>query len=94
MCRKALGLFDPYTPCCHYLAVAMALRRGLRKRRSSTLDRAPAEPTIDVPATPSGARPRLVLSAPDPGRTLGPSAKKLTLKGPKLIDPDPDKQPT
>ena len=75
----------------YYLAIAIALRRGLRKRRSSTLNRAPAKPTINIPTTSSRARPRLVLSAPDPGRTSGLSAKKLTLKDPKLIDSDLDK---
>ena len=57
-----------------------------RKRRSSTLNRVYDKPTINVSTTLSRVRPRLVLSAPDPGRTLGPLAKKLTLKGSKLID--------
>ena len=90
MYRKALGLFDPYIPCCHYLAIAIAPRRGLRKRRSSTLNRAPTKLTINIPTTSSKARPRLVLSTPDPSKTPRPSAKKLILKGPKLIEPNLD----
>ena len=89
MCRIAPGgVLEP--PYRRPTTVAMALRKvkskAPRKRRSSTLNRIYNEPTINIPTTPSGARPRLVLSAPDPSRTLGPLAKKLILKGLKLID--------